>query len=92
MPVSLCLRTSRYAGFFKEREESGVGSIPVAKLPPCQDVKEFALFLHKYVGSKNKKQLQPLVSQIVLVVLGASYCPLCVSCITIATEYAFIWQ
>ena len=32
----------------EEREVLGVGSIPVAILPSCQDMKTFTLYLHKH--------------------------------------------
>ena len=44
----------------EERGVLGIGSIPIAILPTCQDVKDIALQSHKHVklGSKNKKQLR----------------------------------
>ena len=32
----------------EKREVLGVGSIPIAMLPSCQDMKTIALYLHKY--------------------------------------------
>ena len=32
----------------EEKEVLGVGSIPVAILPSCQDMKTIALYFHKY--------------------------------------------
>ena len=33
----------------EEREVLGVGSIPVAILPSCQNMKTFAILLHKHI-------------------------------------------
>ena len=54
----------------EEKGVLGIGSIPVALLPSCQDMKTIALYLHKYNYSWVVK-----IRNTSEAVLGAKYTP-----------------